>query len=129
MYRAAARSRRRSLVWCSFEGMSAAVVSACSSGAVLTAWALHLGASPLLLGTLWGLPYLAQVVQPFAAWLTSSRGSKPVAVWATTLGRQMLWGLALLPLLAAAPARRATLLVCFGAFAVAGVVGNNAWMS
>jgi len=109
--------------------MTAAVVAACSGGAVLTAWALHLGASPLMLGTLWGLPYLAQVAQPVAAWLTTLAGAKRVAVWATTIGRQMLWGLALLPLSASMSARQRLLLACFGVFAVMGVVGNNAWTS
>lgn len=109
--------------------MSASVVGACSGGAVLTAWALQLGASPLLLGTLWALPYLAQLVQPVAAWLTSTLGAKRVAVSATTAGRQMLWGLALLPLLPSVRVRQEALLACLCIFAVAGVVGNNAWTS
>jgi MFS family permease len=109
--------------------MSSSVVGACSSGAVLTAWAIHLGASPLLLGTLWAVPYLAQVVQPLAACLTSRLGPKPVAVWASAFGRQMLWALALLPVLASPVARRGMLLACIGAYAVGSVVGNNAWMS
>lgn len=116
-------------MWCSYEGMSAAVVGSCSGGVVLTAWALHLGATPLMLGTLWALPYLAQLVQPVAAWLTSSFGAKPVAVWATSIARQMLWGLALLPLLVASGPRQTALLGCVGVFAMAGVIGNNAWMT
>ena len=114
-------------MWCSYEGMSAAVVGSCSGGVVLTAWALHLGASPLMLGTLWAIPYLAQLVQPLAAWLTASLGAKPVAVWATTMARQILWALALLPLLVSARQRHAALLGCVGILAVAGVIGNSAW--
>ncbi len=120
---------RRSLTWCSLEGMSAAVVGACSSGAVLTAWAGTLGASPLALGVLWALPYLAQLAQPWAAWLTSVLGPKRLAVGATTVSRQALWILVLLPLLPSAAAGRAVLILALGVVAVAGVVGNNAWTS
>jgi hypothetical protein len=108
--------------------MSASVVGACSSGAVLTAWAAVLGASPFVLAALWALPYLAQLAQPCAAWLTHVVGPKRLAVVATTVSRQALWLLALLPLLPASTARRA-LVAAFAAMSVAGVLGNNAWTS
>jgi hypothetical protein len=117
------------MVFCSLEGMSAAVVGACSSGVILTSWVDALGASPLVLGVLWALPYLAQVAQPWAAWLTVVAGPKRVAVAASTISRQALWIVALLPLLPSRSAARGVLLVGFAVVAVGGVVAGNAWTS
>src|SRR5689334_17748776 len=70
------RLLRTSLAACTTEGLVAEVVGACFGNAVLTAWAVELGASPLLLGVLWGLPYFGQVFQVPALWLTSHLGRK-----------------------------------------------------
>jgi hypothetical protein len=125
----AASETRRSLVYSSLEGMSASVVGACSSGAVLIAWANSLGASPLILSVLWALPYLAQLAQPVAAWLTSVAGARRLAIGSLTLSRQVLWVLVFLPLLPSPAVARGALIVSFSVVAVAGVVGTNAWTS
>ena len=119
-----ARSLRTSLT----EGMVAEVVSACSSGAVLTAWALHLGLPEGMVAALAALPACAQLVQLPAAQLTSRGGARKVAIWSVSLSRQILLPLALLPLLGLNVAVQRGLLVGVAvAAAVLGVVGNNAW--
>ena len=119
-----ARSLRTSLT----EGLVAEVVSACSSGAVLTAWALYLGLPEGLVAALAALPACAQLVQLPAAWLTSSRGARKVAIWSVSLSRQVLLPLAVLPLLGLPlGAQRGLLVGVAVAAAILGVVGNNAW--
>src|SRR5439155_14173889 len=81
---------RASLVACSGEGLVAEVVGACFGNAVVTAWGVELGASPLLFGALWGLPYFGQIFQLPGAWITSRFGRKRVAVVMNALARQAL---------------------------------------
>lgn len=101
---------------------------ACAGGAVLTAWALHLGATPLTIGLLGALPLAAQILQLPGAWLTQAFGPKAVAITAIGASR-LVW----LPMVAVPfvelPAPTA-LQVFVGVVAVAaifGVIGNNAW--
>src|SRR2546426_2705050 len=61
------------------EGAAAEVFGACAGGAVLTGWALFLGASPVVIGLLSALPLAAQIVQLPAAWLTQRIGAQPLA--------------------------------------------------
>ncbi len=122
------RPLRRTLATSTVEGMFAEVVAACSGGAVLTGWALHLGCVPLQVGVLGSLGFLAQLVQLPAAWLTSALGRRRVAIAAVTASRQALLPLALLPFLPLSPeGRRAMLLAVAAASAALGVLGNNAW--
>src|SRR5689334_19131573 len=83
--RRSSASLRTSLAACSAEGLAAEVVGACLGNAVLTAWAVELGASPLLLGVLWGLPYFGQIFQVPALWITAHLGRKRAAVLTHTL--------------------------------------------
>src|SRR6187551_1367250 len=94
-----ARSLRASLSACSAEGLAAEVVGACFGNAVLTAWAVELGASPLLLGVLWGLPYFGQIFQVPAVWVTARLGRKRAAVFTHSLARQVTLPIAALPFL------------------------------
>ena len=73
----------------------AELFGACTGGAVLTAWALHLGATTFTIGLLAALPLAAQVLQLPAAWLTLTFGPKAVAIAAIGASR-LLW----LPLVA-----------------------------
>ena len=110
------------------EGAAAAVSGACAGGAVLTGWALFLGASPVAIGLLAALPLAAQIVQVPAAWLTQRVGAKRLAVLAIGASR-----LAWLPLIAIPflPISGSTALGVFATVVaiagVLGVVGNNAW--
>lgn len=110
------------------EGMSAELFNACVGGAVMTAWALHLGAGTLVIGLLGALPLAAQVLQLPAAWLTHRLGYRRVAITAITASRLVWLPLAALPVVDLSAAARLQLYVTvFALAAVLGVVGNNAW--
>ena len=112
------------------EGMSAELFNACIGGAVMTAWALHLRASTLVIGLLGALPLAAQVLQLPAAWLTCRLGYRRVAITAITASRLVWLPLAGLPLVElAAPTRLRVYVTVFAVAAVLGVIGNNAWTS
>ncbi len=122
------RASRRSLRSSVYEGMTAEVVGASSSGAALTAWALYLGASPVLIALLAALPYLSQLVQFPSAWLTSRVGARKVALVATSISRQALWPLVPLPFLPVGQATKLVLLLIVAAVsALFSIVGNNGW--
>ena len=102
--------------------------AACAGGAVLTGWALFLGASPIVIGLLSALPLAAQIVQVPAAWLTQRIGAKPVTVAAIGAARLVWLPLVAVPFLHLAPATALLVFVAVVALAsVLGVVGNNAW--
>jgi MFS family permease len=110
------------------EGMSAELCGACVGGAVMTAWALHLGAGTLVIGLLGALPLAAQVLQLPAAWLTHRLGYRRVAIAGIAASRLVWLPLAALPFVDLPPAARLQLYVAiFAAAAVLGVLGNNAW--
>jgi len=110
------------------EGAAAEVFAACAGGAVLTGWALFLGASPIVIGLLSALPLAAQIVQLPAAWLTQRIGAKPVTVAAIGAARLVWLPLVAVPFLHLAPATALLVFVAVVALAsVLGVVGNNAW--
>jgi|GEM_PF-355409 len=111
-----------------FEGASAEVFAACAGGGVLTAWALHLGASPLVIGLLGALPVACNVLNLPAAWLTHLVGRKRLAVAAVGASRLVYLPLIALPFLPATDAIRLRLFIALVATAaVLAVVGNNAW--
>ncbi|HXX65874.1 MAG TPA: MFS transporter [Polyangiaceae bacterium] len=121
---------RRSLTACTTEGALAEVVAACAGANVVTAWAIQLGAGPALLGLMWGLPQVVQLLQLPAAWLTSRFGRRAVAIWAVGASRQVGLALLLLPVLSRPPAAgRAYVLAAFALSAGLGVLGHNAWLT
>lgn len=121
---------RASLAACSGEGLAAEVVAACFGTPVVTAWALELGASPLLLGVLWGLPHFGQVLQLPASWVTTHFGRKRVAVWAHALARQVTLPIAVLPFIdVAIETKRAYLVTLFALSSLLSVIGHNAWLA
>lgn len=128
--REALRRVRRSLRASTGEGLAAEVVGACTSGAVLTGWGLHLGASPAVLGLLVSLASAAQLLQLPAAWVTSLLGGRRVAIAANAAGRVSYAALAALPLLPASDHDKLAVLLAVTALASAlGVIGNNGWQS
>lgn len=121
---------RRSLIACTVEGALAEVVAACAGANVVTAWAIQLGAGPALLGLMWGLPQVVQLLQLPAAWLTSRFGRRSVAIFAVGGSRQVGLALLLLPILSLTPAAgRAYVLGAFALSAALGVLGHNAWLT
>ena len=110
------------------EGAAAEVFGACAGGAVLTGWALYLGASPVTIGLLAALPVAAQAVQLPAAWLTQRLGAKPLAVAAIGASRLVWLPLIALPFLHLAPSTAlAVFITVVTAAGILGVVGGNAW--
>ena len=110
------------------EGAAAEVFGACAGGAVLTGWALYLGAGPFLIGLLAALPVAAQVVQLPAACLTQRLGAKCLAVAAIGASRLAWLPLVILPFVQLPAATALTVFVAVVAVAaVLGVVGSNAW--
>jgi hypothetical protein len=110
------------------EGAVAEVFGACAGGAVLTGWALYLGATPVVIGLLSALPLAAQIVQVPAAWLTQQFGAKPLAIAAIGASRLVWLPLVALPFLPLPPSTALMTFVAVVAIAaVFGVVGSNAW--
>jgi len=108
------------------EGAAAEVFAACAGGAVLTGWALFLGASPIVIGLLSALPLAAQIVQVPAAWLTQRIGAKPVTVAAIGAARLVWLPLVAVPFLHLAPAT--ALLVFVAVVALAASWASSATM-
>lgn len=112
------------------EGALAELVAACTTGGVLTAWALYLELPPLLIGLLGALPFSAQLVQLPASWVTRRFGGRCVALWTIGVARQSVLPLALLPFLPLSHAlRQQIFLACAFVTAALNVMGNNAWTS
>jgi len=110
------------------EGALAELVSACTSGGVLTAWALYLELPPVLIGLLGSLPFTAQLVHLPASWFTRRFGGRTAAIWTIGLGRQCVLPLACLPFLPLdRGVKQAVFLACATASAALAVAGNNAW--
>ena len=121
---------RATLVICSGEGAVAEIVGACFSSAVVTAWGVELGASPVLLGVLWGLPYFGQLFQLPGAWVTARFGRKRVAVVMNALARQALLPIAALPFVdVSIDAKRTLLVALFALASLLSILGNNAWLA
>jgi MFS family permease len=121
---------RRSLAASTAEGVASEVVQACAGSAMATAWALHLKAGPLLLGVLWALPFLGQLLQLPAAWLVARFDRRRVAIVGNGIARQILILLAALPFLPISmAAKRVGLVGIISISSLAAVAGGNAWMS
>ena len=119
---------RTSLRSSTAEGIAAEVVGACSGGAALTGWALHLGCGAALIGFLGALPFLAQLLQLPAARLVDRFGTRRVALVSIAIARQAFLPLVVLPFLPVGPvAGRAVLLAAAALQSGLGIVCNNAW--
>jgi MFS family permease len=124
------RVLRRTLRASLLEGAVAEIFGALATGAVTTAWALHLGAGAAVFGLLGALPLGAQVVNLPITWFTEHLGRKRVTVWAVGAARLIYLPLPLLPLLPLAPGTRLALfLLVVACSTILGVAGNNAWQA
>src|SRR3989304_9544936 len=73
------------------EALFSGGAAALTSGVILTAFALHLGASNVMVGILAAMPFLAQLLQLPAIQLVERwRRRKQIAVFASLIGRTML---------------------------------------
>jgi MFS family permease len=121
---------RQSLRACTAEGLFAELINAFAGGALLTGWAIYLGASPLYTGLLVALPQIAQILHVPGAWTTALLGHRRACLWLVGASRQVLLPLAALPFLPLDDeARRWVLLSVAGLGAMLGVLGNNAWVA
>lgn len=124
------RPLRRSLNAAVAEGAFAEVFAACATGAVITGWALYLGASAAVIGFLGALPLGAQVASLPAAWFTNARSRKAVALWAVGISRLTFLPLLALPTLDVTRDTKLHLFLAIVAIStVASVVGNSAWVA
>ncbi len=118
------RGLRRLVIEALFSNTTAAL----TTGVVLTAFALHLGANNATIGLLAALPFLAQLAQvPAIALVERVRQRKRIAVLSSIAGRLMLAAMALAPFAGAFALPSlvaATLILC-----VLGAVGGCAWNS
>lgn len=110
-----------------FSGGAAAL----TSGVILTAFALHLGASNVMVGVLAATPFLVQLLQlPAVQMVEFWRRRKAIAVFSSLIGRMMLLVMALLAFsggTAALLAFLAAQIVLCGLGAIGGCAWN-AWM-
>jgi len=110
------------------EGAAAEVFGACAGGAVLTGWALYLGASAVTIGLLTALPVAAQILQLPAAWLTQRFGAKRLAIAAVGASRMVWLPLIAVPFVHLTPGTALTAFVAIVTIAtILGVIGGNAW--
>ena len=127
---APARPLRRSLCAAVAEGACAEVFAACATGAVITGWALYLGASAAIIGFLGALPLVAQVTSLPAAWFISAHSRKLATVLAVCISRLTILPLIALPWLDLAPAAKLRLFIGIVAVStIFGVIGNSAWVA
>jgi len=109
------------------EGALAELVGACTSGGVLTAWALYLELPPVLIGLLGALPFTAQLVHLPASWFTRRLGGRKAALWTIGLARQSVLPLVCLPLLPLAlPLKQGIFLACASVSAALSVAAKTA---
>lgn len=109
----------------------ASVTGSLSGGVLLVAFALALGAGPLVIGLLAAIPFLAQAAQfPAIALVERGRQRKKLGVIALTVARTLILSLALLPFLPASGAPLAWLVAAQAVIAVLGSIAAcaiNSW--
>lgn len=111
------------------EAAYASATTALTTGVILTAFALHFGASNLMLGILASAPFLTQLLQGPAVLLVERlRARKRIAVWSSIVGRSMLAVMGLAVFLPPAPAL-AMVAVAQYVLCGLGAIGGCAWNS
>jgi MFS family permease len=110
------------------EALFSNTAAALTTGVVLTAFALHLGANNATIGLLAAIPFLTQLAQvPAIGLVEHVRQRKRIAIWSSLFGRMMLGVMALTPFLGTLglPVMLgATVILC-----TMGAVGGCAWNS
>ncbi len=109
------------------EAAYSSATTALTSGVILTAFALYLGASNLVVGILASAPFLAQLLQgPAILLVERMRMRKAISVVSSAIGRSML---VLMGLAVFLPAPLSICAVIFGQFVLCGMgaFGGCAW--
>jgi len=121
----------RSLKISVIEGSFATVHIAITAGALVTGYALMLGANDFHLGLLAALNALSTVGAIFSAYLVGLLGHrKKLTVWAATLGRLAWAGLCILPFINMLPGWKLLAFFLIAFLANTSVnMANNAWLS
>ena len=110
-----------------YETGYSSATAALTSGVILTAFALHLDASNLMVGVLASAPFLGQILQAPAVLLVERlRRRKAIAVLSSLIGRSMLLLMALAVFLPPGPAIAVVIIGQFILCAM-GAVGGCAW--
>ena len=111
----------------------ASMCGAFSGGVILVAFALNLGATPLQIGLLAAIPFLANAMQlPATLLIERVRLRRRIGVLAVTAARVLMLGMALLPLMRREPELALALLIATQfAIATLNAVGGcaiNSWL-
>lgn len=110
------------------EAALANLTSTVTSGAILSAFALYMGASNATIGLLAAAPFLAQLLQaPTVVLLERLRRRRPVAVGASVIGRAALALLALCAFVPETSIGLVGLVFVQIVFCAAGSIGGCAW--
>lgn len=112
-----------------YEAGYSSATAALTSGVILTAFALHLGASNLIVGFLASAPFLGQLLQaPAVLLIERVRARKAIAVLTSVVGRSML---AIMAVAAFLPPPVAIGAVIVAQFVLCGLgaIGGCAWNS
>lgn len=110
------------------EALFSNTTAALTTGVVLTAFALHLGANNATIGLLAAIPFLTQLAQvPAIALVERLRERKRISVYASLFGRTMLGAMALAPF--AGTWGLPMLVIATTILCAMGAVGGCAWNS
>jgi len=110
----------------------ATTAGALYGGVILVGFALELGATPMLIGLLAAIPFLAQVSQLAAITLIERvRQRRKITLLAVTVARTLILSLALIPFVEGQPLQLSLLVAAQAAISLAGAVGGcafNSWV-
>lgn len=110
----------------------ATTAGALYGGVILVGFALELGATPMVIGLLAAIPFLAQVSQLAAITLIERvRQRRRITLLAVTVARTLILSLALIPFVEGQPLQLSLLVAAQAAISLAGAVGGcafNSWV-
>ncbi len=113
-----------------YDGACTQVMGVLAGGAFLVAFALHLGASPMMIGLIAALGPLTQILQIPAILLIDKLRRRRAVVVIASLASRIFWlPAALLPWIAPEPLQAPLLLLCLFLYYGLGTVSGLAWTS
>lgn len=121
---------RRSFKYSFLEGMFGAPIATISSGALLTGYALYLGASPFEISIILSLPFLTQLVQPLSPRIIDAVGDLRKLTAYGILFSRLIWALiGFLPILFLFNVKPVGLfIVLVGASLILFNISQNSWL-
>ena len=110
------------------EAISSGLTSTVTTGAILGAFAVHMGASNLAIGLLAAAPFLAQLLQlPAVLMIERFRRRRGLAVWSSVVGRAAFAGMAVVAFLPSTGIGVTSLVVMQFIYCGMGAIGGCAW--